>query len=83
MVPKLSPILDEASLEALATALEARRPVMRSDWVKWAASLLVSAILAYGVVNARVAVLEDRVAGMKDSIAEIRQDIKTLLRRMP
>lgn len=86
-VPKLSPILDDATIAAIAAAVDRQRgggPAwLRSDLAKLGLSWLVAALLAYGVVNARVAVLEDRVDDMKDNITEIRQDIKTLLRRTP
>lgn len=42
---------------------------------------IVAALLTYGAINARVSVLEDRVNGMKETVAEIRGDVKTLLQR--
>lgn len=42
---------------------------------------VVAALLAYGVVNARVSVLEARVDALKADVSEIRQDVKTLLYR--
>ncbi len=41
---------------------------------------LIAALLAYGVVNARVSVLESRVDGLKADVAEIKSDVKELLR---
>ena len=42
---------------------------------------LIAGLLAYGTVNARVAVLESRVDGLKADVSEIRNDVKTLLYR--
>lgn len=43
----------------------------------------VAALLTYGAVNARVAVLESRVDGLKNDVQEIKGDVKTLLLRGP
>lgn len=42
---------------------------------------LVSILLAWGVVQTRVAVLEERVDQLRSDLVEIKIDIKTLLRR--
>lgn len=41
---------------------------------------LVAALLTYGAVNARVAVLESRVDSLKSDVSEIKNDVKQLLR---
>lgn len=42
---------------------------------------IVAALLTYGAINARVAVVESQVNDMKEALTEIRQDVKTLLRK--
>ena len=42
---------------------------------------LVSALLAWSVVQSRVAVLEERVGQLRSDLIEIKSDIKLLLRR--
>lgn len=42
---------------------------------------IVSILLAWGVVQTRVAVLEERVDQLRSDISEIKSDIKILLRR--
>lgn len=42
---------------------------------------IISALVAWGVVQTRVAVLEERVDQLRADLAEIKIDIKTLLRR--
>ena len=42
---------------------------------------LVSILLAWGVVQTRVAVLEERVDQIRADLAELKADVKTLLRR--
>jgi hypothetical protein len=42
---------------------------------------LVSILLAWGVVQTRVAVLEERVDQLRADLVEIKTDIKILLRR--
>jgi len=44
---------------------------------------LVSILLAWGVVQTKVAVLEERVGQLRADLAEIKADVKTLLRRTP
>jgi hypothetical protein len=44
---------------------------------------VVSVLLAYGAMNVRIAVVEDRVNRLQSDVAEIKQDVKTLLRRTP
>lgn len=44
---------------------------------------IVSALLAWGVVQTRVAVLEERVDQIRADLAELKADVKTLLRRTP
>lgn len=58
---------------------------IRAPWITTdkVAGWIVAALLAYGVVNARVAVLESRVDGLRGDIREIRGDVKTLLMREP
>jgi hypothetical protein len=42
---------------------------------------IVSALLAWGVVQTRVAVLEERVDQIRADLVELKADVKTLLRR--
>lgn len=42
---------------------------------------LVSAVLAYGAIDSRVKVLEDRYERMVEDVREIKQDIKVILHR--
>lgn len=44
---------------------------------------IVSALLAWSVVQTKVAVLEERVDQIRTDLAELKADIKTLLRRAP
>ena len=44
---------------------------------------VVTALLAYGAVEARVRVLEDRYERIIGDIAEIKNDVKTLIRNQP
>jgi hypothetical protein len=44
-------------------------------------SVLAAAFLAYGMLDRRVAVLEDRFERLYPEVQEIKQDVKTLLRR--
>jgi hypothetical protein len=52
------------------------RPSILIQLLAW----LVAVVLAYGVVTARVSVLEDRVDSLKTDVREIKQDLKELLR---
>ena len=42
-----------------------------------------AALLAYGAVEARVRVLEDRYERIVNDISEIKSDVKTLIRNRP
>jgi hypothetical protein len=44
---------------------------------------IVSVLLAYGAMNVRVSVIEERVNVMRADLAEIKSDVKTLLTRKP
>ena len=44
---------------------------------------IVSALLAWSVVQTKVAVLEERVDQIRTDLAELKADIKTLLKRAP
>lgn len=44
---------------------------------------IVSVLLAWGVVQTRVAVLEERVDQLRADLIEIKADIKILIRRAP
>lgn len=44
-------------------------------------TLIISALLAYGVVNARVAVAENEIQTLKKTLDEVRSDVKVLLWR--
>ena len=52
-------------------------PSVVAQVVAW----LVAALLTYGAINARVAVVEDRVNAIKEDLSEIRADVKQLLRK--
>jgi hypothetical protein len=56
-------------------------PMVSRTLVIQLAVWLIAALVTYGAVNARVAVLESRVDGLKADVAEIKGDIKTLLSR--
>lgn len=42
---------------------------------------LVAAVLTYGAINARVAVVESQMDTLRSDLNEIKQDVKSLLRR--
>lgn len=44
---------------------------------------LVTALLAYGAVDARVRVLEDRYERLFQDLADIKKDVRTLVERRP
>lgn len=44
---------------------------------------LVGILLAWGAMNARVAVVESQINGVKEQLQEIRSDVKQLLRKQP
>ena len=44
---------------------------------------VIAALLAYGVVNARVAVAESQINDLKVDLREIKSDLKELLRKVP
>ena len=44
---------------------------------------IVSALLAWTVVQTKVAVLEERVDQIRTDLAELKTDVKTLLQRTP
>ena len=44
---------------------------------------IVSALLAWSVVQTKVAVLEERVDQIRTDLAELKTDVKTLLQRTP
>ena len=44
---------------------------------------LVTAMLAYGAIDARLQVLEDRYERVVDDLREIKADVKALLKRSP
>ncbi|MGH8187393.1 MAG: hypothetical protein ACREUC_12600 [Steroidobacteraceae bacterium] len=48
--------------------------------VQTIAAWVVSALVAWGVVQARIAVLEDRYDRMSEDVREIKQDVKILLK---
>ena len=58
-------------------------PESRVSWsiLSTAGIWLVSILLAWGVVQTRVAVLEERVDQIRTDLAELKADVKTLLRR--
>ena len=49
----------------------------------WLLTTVVAVALAYGMVTGRVAVLEARYDSLLRDVAEIKADIKVLLRREP
>lgn len=67
-------------LQADGTEVNGGGSRFRVTW-REAVTWLIAGLIAYGTVNARVAVLESRVDGLRSDVSEIRQDVKTLLRR--
>ena len=55
---------------------------IRMNW-QMVAGWIVTALLAYGAVEARVRVLEDRYERIIYDIGEIKSDVKTLIRNQP
>lgn len=55
---------------------------LRVNW-QTVAGWVVTALLAYGAVEARVRVLEDRYERIIYDISEIKSDVKTLIRNQP
>lgn len=55
---------------------------LRINW-QMVAGWVVTALLAYGAVEARVRVLEDRYERIIYDISEIKSDVKTLIRNQP
>jgi hypothetical protein len=79
--PRLSPILDDHSLDRLLEQINERRSGWnKNELMKIVAPILISALVAWGAVNIRVAVLETRVDELRSNITEIRADVKSLLR---
>lgn len=48
------------------------------DWLPQVIGWVVAALLAYGAVEARVRVLEDRYERIKEDLSEIKSDVKAL-----
>lgn len=42
---------------------------------------LVAAVVTYGAINARVSVVESQIQTFRSDLNEIKQDVKSLLRR--
>ena len=55
----------------------------RSEWLWRIGTALLAAVLAYGALSARVAVLEARLDTLREYVAEIRADVKVLIGRLP
>lgn len=55
----------------------------RAEWLWRIGTALFAAVLAYGALSARVAILETRVDTLREYVQEIRVDVKTLLSRLP
>lgn len=57
---------------------------LKLDWPKVVATVvawLVAVMLAYGAMNTRVAVIEERYDRLTEDVREMKSDLKTLLRR--
>lgn len=52
-------------------------PTVAIQIVAW----IVAALLTYGAINARVAVVEDKMQRFQDDVREIKSDVKELLRQ--
>lgn len=89
---KWSPPFSKDDIDSVVEELERRQgeadrrsgngsSFMRSDLVKTLLTYVIAALVAWGVVQSRVAVLESRVNGFDAALTEIRQDVKTLLSR--
>lgn len=80
--------LDDHSVTRLIEALEARGLVSqptpaRDKWVDRIITWAIAVAVAWATLQADMAVLKSRVDGQDQLLNEIRQDIKTLLRREP
>ena len=58
-----------------------RQPTFSWNLAQTVAIWLVSALLAWGVVQTRLAVLEDRQERLVEDVREIKGDLKALLRQ--
>lgn len=54
---------------------------VRWEVIATVAAWLVGGLLAYGALDARISVLEDRYLRMQSDLSEIKSDVKALLRR--
>lgn len=76
----------DAALDSLKTRLNGNGngngSGFKFDW-KTVITWITAVILAYGAVEARVRVLEDRYERMRSDLSEIKSDVKELLRVRP
>lgn len=56
---------------------------VRWDVIATVVAWLIGGLLAYGALDARIQVLEDRYLRLSSDVSEIKTDVKTLLRREP
>ena len=80
--------LDDHSVTRLIEALEARGlvhqpPAAKDKWTERIITWAIGVALAWTALQVDVAVLKSRVDTQDTLLMEIRQDIKTLLRRDP
>lgn len=54
-------------------------PTVALQIVAW----IIAALVTYGAIASRVAVVESRVDTLKSDLQEVKQDVKELLRRQP
>lgn len=78
--------MDDHTLDRLAEALEARRPKVggnssRDTWINRVVTWVIAVLLAWATLQTDVAVLKSRVDGQDKLLLEVREDVKTLLRR--
>lgn len=75
------PFLSDEQMERIAQLVEKRSP--KEKWLDRAVTWGVGILLAWAALQVDVAVLKSRVDTHDELLREIRDDIKTLLRRVP
>lgn len=83
-VSRISPVHDPETLRAIAEEVVKIMPQNsgRFGLLKWLVGLGITIAIAWGGVNIKVAVLDNRMSTVEGGLTEMRQDIKTLLQRV-